>query len=97
MDQISECALALAAAVHDGARAPHEALAPYRAALDGSFAETASWLHGGARPTPAPPRDQAPAAAGHDPALAAVAAETDSVLAALEAARAEMTHPDDGR
>jgi len=97
MDQISECALALAAAVHDGARAPHEALAPYRAALDGSFAETASWLHGGARPTPAPPRDQAPAAAGHDPAIAAVAAETDSVLAALEAARAEMTHPDDGR
>ena len=89
MDQISECALVLAAAVHDGARAPREALAPYRAALDGSFAETVSWLHDDVRPTPAPPRDQAPYAARHDPAFAAVAAETDRVLAALEVARTE--------
>ena len=34
MDEISERALTLAAAVHDGARAPREALAPYRTALD---------------------------------------------------------------
>jgi uncharacterized membrane protein YccC len=91
MDQISECALVLAAAVHDGARAPREALAPYHAALDSSFAQTVSWLHGDVTPTPAPPRDQAPYAARHDPALAAVAAETDRVLAALEAARTQMT------
>jgi uncharacterized membrane protein YccC len=95
MDQISESALALAAAVHDGAREPREALAAYRAALAGSFAETVSRLHGDARPAPARPSDQAPCSAEHDPALASVAAETDRVLAALEAARAEMTQPAD--
>jgi len=91
MDRISECALVLAAAVHDGARAPREALAPYRAALDASFAETVSWLHGGARPAPPPPPGQVHGAAGRDPVLAAVAAETDRVLAALQTARAAMT------
>jgi uncharacterized membrane protein YccC len=95
MDQISESALVLAAAVHDRAREPREALAPYRAALDGSFAETVSWLHGDARPTPARPSDQAPCAAEHNPALVLVAAETDRVLAALEAARAEMSQSTD--
>jgi len=91
MDQISESALVLAAAVHDRARAPREALAPYRAALDGSFAETVSSLDGDARSASARPSEQAPCAAEHNPALAPVAAETDRVLAALEAARAEMT------
>ena len=91
MDRISECALVLAAAVHDGARAPREALAPYRAALDASFAETVSWLHGGARPAPPPLPGQVPGTAERDPALAAVAAETGRVLAALQTARAVMT------
>jgi uncharacterized membrane protein YccC len=97
MDQISECALVLAAAVHDGTRAPDQAIAPYRAALDGSFAETLSWLHGGARPTPTASCDPPPAAAGHDPVLAAVAAETDRMLAALDVARAERPRPDESR
>jgi uncharacterized membrane protein YccC len=97
MDQVSECALVLAAAVHDGTRAPDQAIAPYRAALDSGFAETAAWLHGGARPTPTASRDRTPAAAGHDPVLAAVAAETDRVLAALDVARATRPRPDESR
>jgi uncharacterized membrane protein YccC len=90
MDQISECALVIEAALRDGERAPREALAPYRSALDSSFTETASWLNSGARPTPAPSREQAPDAGGHDPAPAAVAAQTDNVLAVLAAARAQL-------
>ena len=50
MDQISESALVLAAAVHDGARAPREALAPYRSALAGGFKELASSFQVGGRP-----------------------------------------------
>lgn len=88
LDEISECALVLSAEVHDGARAPREALASYRAALDGSFREIASCVRGGAGP--ALPRLQELTADGHDPALASVAAETGSVLAALEAARVGM-------
>ena len=84
MDQISEYALMLAAAVYDGARAPCAALAPYRIALDNSFDEICSCLRSGAWLAPALPRDQTPAAGGHDQALATVAAETASVLAALE-------------
>ena len=84
MDEISEYALMLAAAVHDGARAPCAALAPYRIALDNSFHEICSCLHSDAWLGPALPCDQTPAAAGHDQALATVAAETASVLAALE-------------
>jgi len=82
MDEISEYALMLAAAVHDGARAPCAALAPYRIALDNSFHEICSSLQSGA--WLALPCDQTPAAGGHDQALATVAAETASVLAALE-------------
>jgi uncharacterized membrane protein YccC len=95
MDQISECALVLAAAMHDGARAPREALVRYRAALDGGFAETASWLHSGARPPLVPQREPAPDADRRDPALAAVATEADAVLATLEAARAQLTRSAD--
>ena len=84
MDEISEYALMLAAAVHDGARAPRTALAPYRTAVDNSFHEICSCLHSGAWLAPAPPCDHTPAAGGHDQALATVAAETASVLAALE-------------
>ncbi len=84
MDEISEYALMLAAAVHDGVRAPGTALAPYRIALDNSFHEICSSLRSGAWLAPALPWDQMPAASGHDQALATVAAETASVLAALE-------------
>ncbi len=90
MDQVSECALVLVAAVHDGARVQQEALAPYRIALDDGFAATVSWLSGDARLTPAPVPDQVSGAARHDPVLAAVAAGTDRMLATLEAARAQM-------
>lgn len=83
MDQISESALVLAAAVHDGARAPREALAPYRSALAGGFKELASSFQVGGRPSPALPRDARLAPIQHDPALATVAAETTSVLAKL--------------
>ena len=84
MDEISEYALMLAAAVHDGARAPGTALAPYRITLDNSFHEICSCLQSGAWLAPALPCDETPAASGHDRALATVAAETASVLAALE-------------
>ena len=80
----------LAAAVHDGARAPCAALAPYRIALDNSFHEICSCLQSGAWLVPALPCDQTQAALGHDQALATVAAETASVLAALEQLDADM-------
>lgn len=74
----------LAAAVHDGVHAPREALAPYRSALRGSFDEIAASLQSGARSTPALPRKETPAIGGHNPALGTIAAETASVLAAIE-------------
>jgi len=89
MDEISERALTLAAAVHDGARAPREALAPYRTALDRGFHGIVSSLHGGAwSPPPLPPNDTH-AVVEHDPTLRTVAAETASVLAELS--RLEQT------
>jgi uncharacterized membrane protein YccC len=90
MDQVSDCALVLAAAVHDGARAPREVLAPYRAAVAASFAATAAWLHGGAWSWPPPSAEQAPDD-GPGPVPAVVAAETGQVLAALQTARAAMS------
>ena len=90
MDQVSECALVLAAAVHDGARAPREVLAAYRAAVAAAFAATAAGLPGGTRSWPPPPAEQAPGG-GPGPVPAVVAAETGRVLAALETARAAMT------
>ena len=90
MDQVSECALVLAAAVHDGARAPREVLAAYRAAVAAAFAATAAGLPGGTRSWPPPSAEQAPGA-GPGPVPAVVAAETGRVLAALETARAAMT------
>ena len=84
MDEISESALVLAAAVHDGARAPQEALAPYRRALTASFADLACSFRADARPTPIPPRDAVPTVVATDPALAAVATETAIVLTKLK-------------
>ena len=84
MDEISECALVLAAAVHDGARAPQEALAPYRITLDARFHEMGSALRTGAWSTPALARTEPLDPGEHDPALATVATETARVLAELQ-------------
>jgi uncharacterized membrane protein YccC len=83
MDEISEYALGLAAAVHDGARAHHDVAHRYRHEVRNSFRTISSCLQGGAPPTP-PPGDQAPPADGNDQALAAIATETASLLASLE-------------
>ena len=99
MDEISESALVLAAAVHDGARAPQEALAPYRRALTASFADLACSFRADARPTPIPPRDAVPTVVATDPALAAVATETAIVLTKLkwvEQIWQESTRPSNG-
>ena len=84
MDEVSGSALVLAAAVHDGARAPREALAPYLAALSGSFDAIAASIRDGGWASPALPRNETLALNGHDPALATVAAEAMSLLGALE-------------
>ncbi len=84
MDDVSESALVLAAAVHNGARAPREALGPYLTALSGSFDEIAASIHDGSWASPALPRNETLALNGHDPTLATIAAEAMSVLAALE-------------
>jgi hypothetical protein len=89
MDQVSECALVLAAGVHDGARAPRQALAPYRVTLGARFRDIVSAVHASAWSSPAQPRDVMLDPGGHDPAVAAVAAETAKVLAELE--RLEQT------
>ena len=84
MDEISESALVLAEAVHDGARAPRDALVPYRRALAASFGDLARAFPVDARPSLMPRRDARLAAVTHDPPLAAVAAETAIVLTKLE-------------
>ncbi len=56
MDDVSESALVIAAAVHDGARAPREALAPYLTALSGSFCAIAASIRGSTWASPALPR-----------------------------------------
>jgi uncharacterized membrane protein YccC len=84
MDDVSESALVLAAAVHDGARAPREALAPYLTALSGSFNEIAASIRDGIWASPSLPHNETLALNEHDPALATTAAEAMSVLAALE-------------
>ena len=84
MDDMSESALVLAAAVHDGARAPREALAPYLTALSGSFDEIAASIRDGTWASPALPRNDTLALVGRDPTLPTVAAEATSVLGSLE-------------
>ena len=95
MDRVSECALALAAAAHDGARVPGPELAACRATLKASFARTASWLLGTSAPARGPLLATATALdpgrePGVDPALGLVTAEARHVLDALSAARAGM-------
>ena len=52
MDEISESALVLAAAVHDGARGPRDSLAPYRRALDAGFGDLARMFRANAGTSP---------------------------------------------
>ena len=89
MDEISERALTLAAEVHDGARAPREALAPYRTALHAGFDEIATSVRNGIWPPPKLPRNDLPALIEDHRTLQTIAAETASVLAELE--RLEQT------
>ncbi len=84
MDEISECAVVLAVAVHDGTRAPRETLAPCRNALSGSFDSIAASLRDDAWSTPPLPREETLALLRDDPALATVATEALTVLAMLE-------------
>ncbi|MGO9976596.1 MAG: FUSC family protein [Solirubrobacteraceae bacterium] len=84
MDEISECALVLAAAVHDGTRAPRETLTPYRNALSDSFENIAASLRDDAWATPPLPREETFALLKDDPAVATVATEALTVLAVLE-------------
>jgi len=83
MDEISDSALVLAAAVHDGIRAPRDALAPYRRALAASFADLARVFRADARPTTKPPRDAGLTAVTTDPGLEAVTTEAAIVLTKL--------------
>jgi uncharacterized membrane protein YccC len=80
LDEISEYALVLVAAVHDGARAPREAVGAARGAVRDSFRTLCALLPGAARP--ASPLAGVPG--GPDQALTVVAAETARVLAALQ-------------
>jgi uncharacterized membrane protein YccC len=84
MDEISERALTLAAAVHGGARAPHERLAPYRLALNHAFHATVACFRGSAMAPLSAPDSGVPAVVEQDPTLRTVAAETTAVLAELE-------------
>jgi uncharacterized membrane protein YccC len=84
MDEISDCALVLAAAVHDGTRAPRDTLTPYRNALSRSFDNVAASLRDDAWATPPVPGEQTPALLKDHQALATVATEALTVLAVLE-------------
>ena len=84
MDEISESALVLAAAVHDGARGPRDSLAPYRRALDAGFGDLARMFRANAGTSRTPPCDAVPTVVTSDPALAAVATETAIVLTKLK-------------
>ena len=94
MDDISQSALVLAAAVHDGARAPREALAPYLIALSGSFDEIAASIRDDTRASPALPRNETLALNRRDPTLATVAAQAMSVLGSLERLERTLREPE---
>ena len=94
MDDISQSALVLAAAVHDGARAPREALAPYLIALSGSFDEIAASIRDDTRASPALPRSETLALNRRDPTLATVAAQAMSVLGSLERLERTLREPE---
>ncbi|MGO9753098.1 MAG: hypothetical protein ACLP8S_20020 [Solirubrobacteraceae bacterium] len=84
IDQISECALALAATVHDGARTPRRALSPYLSTLRACFQEIASAMQSGAPGTEKGPLTPIPDYDEDDPALATVVAESTIVLTVLD-------------
>jgi uncharacterized membrane protein YccC len=84
MDDVSESALVLAAAIHNGARASRDALTPYLTALNTRFGEIATSIRDGNWAIPALPRNETLALNGHEPTLATVAAEAINVLAALD-------------
>ena len=86
MDEISESALVLAAEAHAGAHSPPATVARCRTALNARFSELASWLRGGPLPA-SPPPDRLAVDTHGDQALATLAGETMSVLAALERLR----------
>ncbi|MGO9961531.1 MAG: hypothetical protein ACLP50_37090 [Solirubrobacteraceae bacterium] len=74
IDGASESALVSAAAVHNAARAPREALAAYPTALSASFDEISASTRDGAWASRALQRNETLALNGRDPTLATVAA-----------------------
>ena len=82
MEEISEYGLALAAAVHDGARAPRKLVGPYRDEVRSSL-RTISFSVREALWSRPEPGNHGPTAHGHDQALTTVVTETADVLAVL--------------
>ena len=85
LDEISEYALALVAAVHDGARAPREVVGACRDTVRDSFRALSALLPGVAWPASPPGHG----ADRNDQALTVVATETAQVLTALQ----HLEHP----
>ena len=85
LDEISEYALVLVEAVHDGARAPREVVGACRGAVRDSLRALAALLPDAARPASSP----GDGADRHDQALTVVATETAQVLATLQ----RLEHP----
>jgi uncharacterized membrane protein YccC len=85
LDEISEYALVLVEAVHDGARGPREVVGACRGAVRDSFRVLSALLPGAAWPASSP----GDGADRHDQALTVVATETAQVLAALQ----RLEHP----
>jgi hypothetical protein len=81
MDDISESGLALAATVHDGARAPRDQLEPFADELDIAFDQLAASLRGESETLP-PPRGSTLELDGGEPGMAAVALEAAAIVAA---------------
>jgi hypothetical protein len=79
LDEISEYALVLVEAVHDGARGPREVVGTCRGVVRDSFRALSALLPGAAWPASSPDDE----AVRPDQALTAVATETAQVLAAL--------------
>jgi hypothetical protein len=85
LDEISEYALVLVEAVHDGARAPREVVGACRGAVRDSLRALSALLPDAAWPASSP----GDGADRHDQALTVVATETAQVLATLQ----RLEHP----
>jgi uncharacterized membrane protein YccC len=85
LDEISEYALVLVEAVHDGARGPREVVGACRGAVRDSLRALSALLPGAAWPASSP----GDGADRHDQALTVVATETAQVLATLQ----RLEHP----